>query len=251
MNTHVIIMAGGKGSRMRSKLPKVLHTIAGETLIRRVLNAVQSIDNSPTIIVGYKAEEVIRSTGEEHHYVFQEEQLGTGHAVSLALKQLDGRAIDRLVVVPGDHPLLSAETLLELVATYAETEATIVLGTIKVPDFEDWRASFVEMGRVVRDEDGNVLRLVERKDASPTELAVTELNVSFYCFNFAWLCEYINELSNANAAKEYYLTDLIGIAKKQGKKVMAVTITRTEEGFGVNSPEQLAYVEAYLLKMQS
>lgn len=248
MKTHVVIMAGGKGTRMRSELPKVLHMLAGETLIRRVLSAVQGVDKEPTIIVGYGAEEVIRSTGEEHHYVLQKEQWGTGHAVSLAVKQLEGRPIDRLIAVPGDHPLLSTETLRELVNAHAETEATIALGTIVVPDFDDWRASFTEAGRVVRDEQGNVLRIVERKDASPSELAITELNVSFYCFDFAWLCENIDALSNANAAKEYYLTDFIGIAQKQGKKVVAMPITRAEEGFGVNSPEQLARAEEYFLK---
>lgn len=251
MKTHVVIMAAGKGTRMKSELPKVLHTIAGKTLIERVLEAVHRIDTEPTVVVGYKAEEVIAKTGEKNHYVVQKEQWGTGHAVSVAVKHLEGRRIDQLIVVPGDHPLLSTDTLRELAEAQASTGATIVLGTILVPDFEDWRASFVEAGRVVRDADDNVLRITERKDATPAELEIKELNVSFYCFDFAWLQEHIDALSNANASKEYYLTDLIGIAQQQGKKVIARGISRSEEGFGVNSPEQLERAEMHLLMTKS
>lgn len=245
-NTHIVIMAGGKGTRMRSELPKVLHTIGGETLLQRVLRSAQEVAPTPTIIVGYGAEEVMRATGEGYDYVLQEEQLGTGHAVSVAIEHLRGRDIDKLIVVPGDHPLLSAETLRDLSRAHAMSDATIMLGTVCVPDFEDWRATFTDAGRIVRDEEGNVLRIVERKDATEAELAIMELNVSFYSFGFKWLCEHIDALSNMNVAKEFYLTDFVTIARGQGKKIVTVPITRIEEGLGVNSPEQLARAEMFL-----
>lgn len=243
---HVVLLSGGKGTRMKSDLPKVLHPVLGVPIINRLLASVLPLCPKPTLIVGHKAEQVIAATGNAYHYVLQKEQLGTGHAIQCAKADLVGRSdIDTILVLPGDHPLISTDTLLNLIQAHEQSEATITLGTTVVTDYEGDRAVFEHYGRVIRDSTNVVDRIVEYKDASPEERAVREVNVSYYCFNATWLWQNIDSLRDTNASKEFYLTDLIHIAKEQGKKIEPFIFSNIE-CLGVNTPEQLAQVEQAL-----
>lgn len=244
MKTKVIILAGGKGTRMRSDIPKTLHRLFGKTMLQYVIESVLPLDPSPTIIVGHKAEEVMRETGENYSYVRQKEQLGTGHAVRCAKEALLPCGADYIVVVPGDAPLLKAETLRGLVEHCINTRSAISLSVASVSDFDDVRAGFLRCGRILRNEaDGSVRGIIEWKDASEEERHIREINAGFYCFRADFLWENIDKLESANAAKEFYLTDLVARAVQTGGKVCAVILENPLEGLGVNTEEELRAAE--------
>lgn len=241
----LIILAGGKGTRMNSDLPKVLTPVGGTPIIRRLLDAVRPVFDRPAIVVGYRAEEIEAVLGDRYAYVRQAEQLGTGHAVACAKERLAGEGYRNIVVVPGDHPFIGASTLERLLDTHGRSGARVTLATVSVPDFSGDFASFYNFGRIVRDQAGFVARIVEQKDASEEELSIREVNTGYYCFDATWLWENIDRLGDANAAHEYYLTDMVGLAHTQGMRVAAWTIENPYEGLGVNTPEQLAVAEAH------
>jgi bifunctional UDP-N-acetylglucosamine pyrophosphorylase/glucosamine-1-phosphate N-acetyltransferase len=241
---HVVILAGGKGTRMKSDLPKVLHPVKDVPIITRLLSAVTQVCEKPTIIVGHKAEEVINATHNKFHYVEQKEQLGTGHAILMARESLkDNPEITSVVVLPGDHPLVSVETISKLIENHSKSDAAVSLGTAKIEDGDPRLMIFNNYGRIIRDKHGKVDRIVEYKDATNDEREVKEFNLSYYCFDAAWLWENIGKLGNSNASKEYYLTDLVHMAKEQGRHVDSYVITNVVECLGINSPEQLKMVE--------
>ncbi|MES2437027.1 MAG: NTP transferase domain-containing protein [Patescibacteria group bacterium] len=244
---HVIILAGGKGTRMKSDLPKVLHPINGIPIIHHLLENIESFCARPTIVVGYGAEHVKAATENKYDYALQAEQLGTGHAIMCAKPNLVNAGHTEIVVLPGDHPLVTATTLNALLELHKKTGATVSLATAIAPSFEGEHALFLNYGRVIRDVDGTVDRIVEYKDASEEERACAEVNLSYYCFDAKWLWENIETLANANAAKEYYLTDMIKLAKNQGKIVSAYAIPTFEESLGINTPEQLKNVETTIV----
>ena len=245
--THVIILAGGKGKRMNSEQegPKVLRKVGGVSLILRTLSAVRPICETPTIVVGFGADQVITATGERYHYVHQAEQLGTGHAVACAKRELAARRdIRHIIVLNGDHPFISTDMLRQLVATREESRASIVMATIVVPDFEDYRIGLNSFGRVVRNANGSVRSIVEFKDADTETRELREVNPNYYCFDPDWLWAHVEKLSNTNVAKEFYITDLVGIAVAEGARVEAFPLADPREGLGVNTPEELASAEA-------
>jgi len=242
----VIILAAGKGTRMHSDVPKVLTPVAEAPLIKRLLTSVTQVCPRPTVVVGHQADTVRATLGEHYHYVTQTEPLGTGHAVLSCRAELIAQPLEAVVVLPGDHPLLTANTLRELIANHHQTSATLTLVTLRVPDFVGSRSVFSRYGRIVQNTQGGVARIVEFKDATPLEQAGTEVNVGYYCFNPAWLWQNITRLGKSNAAGEYYLTDLVGLAVTQGERVVTYTITDTREAMGINTAENLAEVEAVL-----
>jgi len=244
--TQIIILAGGKGTRMQSNGPKVLVEVGGEPIILRLLKAVETVCSNSTIIVGYQGEEVIKATENKYHYIWQKEQLGTGHAVACAREALADEVIKNIVVLPGDHPLISTETLEELVRLHESSGATLTLTTGMADNFIGDFAAFYNFGRIVRDRTGAVDRIVELKDANEEEKKISEVNFGYYCFDSAWLWKNIDKLKDNNKAKEYYLTDLVQLAVNQGEKISVFTTKDTAEGFGINMPEQLAIVEKYL-----
>jgi len=244
----IIILAGGKGTRMQSNGPKVLVHAGGKPIILRLLKAVKTVCSNPTIIVGYQGEEVIKATENKYHYVWQKEQLGTGHAVARAKVELENKEFERIVILPGDHPLLSETALLKLIATHEEAGAVLTLTTGQVENFSGDYSAFYNFGRIVRNGSGSVLRIVELKDASDEEKKITEVNLGYYCFKPDWLWQNIEKLQDNNKAKEYYLTDLVGLAREQGQKIQAQLIDNIVEGFGINTPEQLMIVEKCLNK---
>ena len=251
--THAIILAAGKGSRMQSELPKVLHTAGEITLIDHVLTQLSPLCAYPTLVIGHGGEAVLAATHNRHQYVWQHEQKGTGHAVAVtkdALTTPDYAHIEEIIVAPGDQPLVRTETIARLAQEHRANTAPISLVSLMLPHFNETLehnySVYLHHGRIVRNRAGDITGIVEYKDATKDERALTEVNLSYYCFDAAWLWQHIDTLKNANTQGEYYLTDLIADARANNETIHAITITNPTEGLGVNTPEQLAVVEAQL-----
>lgn len=240
----LVILAGGQGKRMNSDLPKPLVKIDGKSIIERLLERMRPLFPKPVIVIGHRGQEIIGVLGPSYIYAEQKEQRGTGDALLAAKEALAG--IDTIIVMPGDNPLVSLETIKELLAMMEEKEAVMTLATVKFSDFNNEGKGMERAGRIVRNADGSVNRIVEFKDATDKERGITEINPSYYCFQTKWLWENIGKIQPNNAAGEYYLTDLLGIATSQGHKVYSVEVKNPFEGMGVNTPEELAIVEKYI-----
>lgn len=230
-----VVLAAGKGTRMKSELYKVLHTINGISMVEHVLRAVQQSNVERIVtIVGHGAETVRDVLADHSEFALQEDQLGTGHAVLQAkdlLKDEEGSTL----VICGDTPLFSAETLNQLFEFHEESNAK---GTILTAIAED-PAGY---GRVVRQSDKEVSRIVEQKDANKEEQAITEINTGTYVFNNKALFEALDKVGNENAQGEYYLPDVISIMKEAGDTVKAFTMDNFDEAIGVN--DRIALAEA-------
>lgn len=240
----IVILAAGKGKRMGpSDRPKVLHTVLEKPMLAYVLDAVveSGVDARPVVIVGHMAEHVRAVCGDSCEYAEQTELKGTGDAVRRAQPALEGRA-EHVMALVGDQPFVTSGTIRRLADMHLASGATLTLGTVTVPDFDGWRAPFSDFGRIVRGPDGAIRRIVEVKDATPEELALKEINPSYYCFRAEWLWKALARLTSENAAGEYYLTDLLGQAIAAGEKVQTVPVP-PEEALGVNTLEQLAIAE--------
>ena len=255
MNTiyATVVLAAGKGTRMRSQLPKVLHQIAGLPLLAYVLNAIEDIPSAPAfaplqsslsghrpvVVVGYGADHVAANFGERCHYAMQDEQLGTGHAVLMAQGEVDALEPlpDTVLVCYGDTPLITGETLARVLAEHHTRQATITFltGIADLPS---------DFGRIVRDGEGCVREIVEVKRATPEQMQIREVNSGVYCFERAWLWSALANLPR-NPVGEYYLTDLVRIAASQGRIVATVTGS-LDETVGINNRVQLAEVEQLL-----
>lgn len=240
----VIILAAGKGKRMGSAdRPKVLQTVFGKPMLEYVLHSVfeSGVDARPVVVVGYMAEAVREKCGDACEYAEQTELKGTGDAVRCTRATLEGSA-EHVMVLLGDQPLVTASTIRRVADTHLAAGATLTLGTVVVEDFQEWRTSFADFGRIIRDNEGCVSKIVEIKDASSEQLLIKELNPSYYCFKAEWLWKNLECLTADNAAGEYYLTDLLYKAISTGENVKTVAIP-PEEALGVNTAEQLAVVE--------
>jgi len=256
MNTYAtVVLAAGKGTRMRSKLPKVLHPLAGQPLLAHVLNAVEAIPpvlssmpqeisvstHKPIVVLGQEAAQIEAAFGERCLYTIQEEQLGTGHAVLAAQPTVDALypLPQTVLVCYGDTPLVSSKVLAHVLSTHISQQATITFLTATIEQPSDF-------GRIVRDAQGRVHEIVEMKRATPEQKRITEVNSGVYCFDRMWLWETLHALPR-NAAGEYYLTDLIGIAGAQERVITTVSGT-IDETIGINDRVQLANAEHLLRK---
>lgn len=229
------VLAAGKGTRMKSRHPKVLHCVGGVPMVRRVLTAASEAGvTEAVVIVGFGAEEVQATLGDTVSYVTQREQLGTGHAVRLAQDAL-ARA-ESVLVVCGDTPLLQASTLRNLVAEHTRSGAAATVLTTHLSDPTGY-------GRIVRNQDGHVVRIVEEKDADETIRKITEVNTGTYCFRADMLWPQLEQIGCDNAQGEYYLTDVIGLLVAAGETVAGVVCADDRETLGVNSRAQLAVAE--------
>ena len=243
MTLAVVLLAAGHGSRMQSKRQKVLHDVGGKPMIQHVFEPAASVaDLKPVLVVGPGEEGARRLLGDAAQYVVQEERMGTGHATLAARDLLHGRA-DQVLVAYGDMPLLRAETFRRLAAMQAEEGAAIAMLTV----MGDTDSTF---GRVIRDGSGRVAEIVEvaeaqLRDDTEAILATRELNVGVYCFEAPWLWEQLPNLPlrEAREGREYYVTDMVGIAVAQGRAVEAVVLDDADEGLSAGTREELAAVE--------
>ena len=233
MPLHVVILAAGQGKRMRSALPKVLHRIAGRPLLAHVIDAARALKPDRIHVVVGHGGDAVRAVfaGEAIEWVEQARRLGTGHALMQALPRIPRAAT--VLVLNGDAPLVRVETLRKLVRAAGRG---IAIATSDLSDPTGY-------GRVVRDAKGRVQRIVEQKDAKRAELAIREWYAGFLAGNASRLADWLAKVANRNAQKEYYLTDLIGIAAAAGAPVSAVKATERMEVAGVNSREELAILE--------
>ncbi len=251
MNTYAtVVLAAGKGTRMRSTLPKMLHPLAGMPLLAHVLKSVEAIPSTfafsslsdhvqsyaPIVVLGHEGEQVAAAFGDRCLYAVQQEQLGTGHAVLMAQEVVDAlRPLPDIVLVCyGDTPLVRAEVLASVVAEHIKQQATITFLTASTEHPSDY-------GRVVRDTQGRVREIVEVKRATPEQLLIREVNSGVYCFDRSWLWPTLQALPR-NPAGEYYLTDLIAIAGAQELPIATVEGS-LDETVGVNNRVQLAEAE--------
>lgn len=238
MKTAAVIMAAGQGTRMKSDLPKVLHPILGKPMLWYALQAAQEVaTEKPVLIVGYGAQAIQETFGEQAIYVHQAERLGTGHAVRQAESALRGQA-DMVVVAPGDLPLLSGTTLERLVRAQADHRGPMTMLTAVTEQARGF-------GRVLRDQQGGVRAIVEEAQATPEELAVREVNVGAYCFRADWLWHALAQIK-LSPKGEYYLTDLVEIAVREGQSVQALDLDDFREVIGVNSRAHLAEATALM-----
>ncbi len=231
----VVVLAAGKGTRMRSRLPKVLQPLAGRPLLAHVLDTAHALhDARCVVVVGHGAQQVRAAFASREHLGFceQEPQLGTGHAVLQACPQLDDSGV--VLVLYGDVPLVRAQTLQPLLDA-ARGGALAVL-TVMLEQADGY-------GRIVRDPQGRVLRIVEHKDASPEERAIREVNSGILAAPAAALKRWVAALRNDNAQSEYYLTDVVQMAQAEGLPVQGVVAGDAEELMGVNDRVQLAQLE--------
>jgi bifunctional UDP-N-acetylglucosamine pyrophosphorylase/glucosamine-1-phosphate N-acetyltransferase len=238
-NSIALLLAAGKGTRMNSDRAKVLFPLAGKPLIVHVVDAVEAAGFSRTVvIVGHQAEGVRDALrGRRVEFVLQEPQLGTGHAVLCALplwKGFDGS----LAVLAGDAPLIRPQSLRTLLEHHARTQAAVTLLTAEVPDPAGY-------GRIVRT-GGRVVGIVEDKDCGPQERELREINASIYVFDGAFLARALPRVENKNRQGEYYLTDTVHIAFREGLSVEGIVVSDYREVVGINTLEQLARAEQIL-----
>ena len=239
MALEILVLAAGLGKRMRSQLPKVLHPLAGRPLLGHVLDTAHQLAPGKIIVVhGHGAEEVRAAFSKNSiEWVLQPEQLGTAHAVMQAMPRVSADA--NVLLLYGDVPLVRAATLKRLVEAAPEGLALLTA------DVEDAGA----YGRIVRDASGRVTRIVETRDASPAERAIREINAGFYALSARRLSAWLKKIGNRNAQKEYYLTDLVGLAVAEGVPVVAVKTEDAWEAAGVNSKRELAELERQYQKI--
>lgn len=234
MTLGVVILAAGLGKRMRSSLPKVLHPLAGRPLLGHVLAASQALAPERIVVVHGHGGEQVQAAFSDHDCVWveQAEQRGTGHAVIQALPAVED--LDRILVLYGDVPLIAPETLRGLIDASAPTHLGLLTAELEDP---------AGYGRIIRDTEDRVVRIVEHKDAAPDELAVGEINTGFLVADRARLADWLGAIRDDNAQGEYYLTDVIGIAADEGVQIATAQPGDLAEVAGVNDRVQLAELE--------
>jgi bifunctional UDP-N-acetylglucosamine pyrophosphorylase/glucosamine-1-phosphate N-acetyltransferase len=242
MKLGVIILAAGQGTRMRSSLPKVLHPLAGRPMLGHVLDTAHALEASRVCVVYGHGGDRVREAMSSHRcdWALQAEQHGTGHAVMQAMPQM--AEADRLLILYGDVPLIRAETLRALIADAAGTALGLLTVILENP---------TGYGRIVRDGDGRVLRIVEHKDASEAELEIDEVNTGFLVADRARLADWLSRIDKGNTQGEYYLTDVVALAVSDGISISTSQTDTVEEVSGINDRIQLAALERWLQRRRA
>ncbi len=232
----VLVLAAGKGTRMRSELPKVLHPLAGKSLLGHVFSAVETLDNAAiNVIVGHGKELIQAAFSEKPlSWIEQTSQLGTAHAVLQAIPSLRDGA--KVLIVYGDVPLIESSTLEKMIAGVDDNAMALLTVDLEDP---------TGYGRILRNEEGDVTGIVEQKDAAPEQLKITEVNTGVMAMTAADLKTWLPKIDNNNAQQEYYLTDVIGLARAAGRRINTYAPVAVEEVEGVNSRAQLVALERY------
>jgi UDP-N-acetylglucosamine diphosphorylase/glucosamine-1-phosphate N-acetyltransferase len=238
MATTAIILAAGKGTRMQSDLPKVLHPVCGRPMLAYVLDVARQAGSSRLlVVVGHRADlvkQTFAADASDVAWVLQSPQMGTGHAVMVCRRELAG--LDGpVLVLAGDGPLIGPRTLRQLIDTHQAAGAACTLATSILPEPGNY-------GRIVRDEAGNLVGIVEALDATAEQKAIREVNVSIYCFDAAALRDVIGRLKNDNAKGEYYLTDALGLLASDGRKIAAVASVEPRDVLSINTLDELRKV---------
>lgn len=239
----IAIMAAGKGTRLKSKHPKVLHEVGGKPILAHVIATAEKVVAARDIfvIIGHEAERVREAVGGTGvNFVLQAEQRGTGHALMVARDALSGKGYDQVIVLSGDAPLITAETIRKLSEFHSAQKATMTLLSADLDNPYGYGRVLRKAGR------GEVLAIVEEKSASPQQKKIREINSGFYAFDAAVLYEYIDRLSTANPHGEYYLTDMAGIFHRARKKVVAIKTEDAGEVLGSNTRAEMVMLDARL-----
>ena len=228
----VVILAAGMGTRMKSDIPKVLHPLLGKSMVEYIFDAVRDIcEDPPLVVVGNRADLVMEALGDKARYVVQEPRLGTAHAVQCAREILRGKS-DIVLVANSDFPLITARTYALLVRTHQKSGSKLTLSTVASDETRGF-------GRILRDEGGRIVGIVEEKAATPEQKKITELNCNPYCFDAEWLWEALDQVKKS-AVGEYYLTDLVEITANSGQAVGSIEIEDHQESIGINNRVHLA-----------
>lgn len=239
MKIAAVLLAAGQGTRMKSNLPKVLHSLAGKPMLWHTLQALnQAAAEKPVVIVGHGAEQVMDFVGDAGECVLQEPQLGTGHAAMQAIPVLEGKS-EYVIVTYADMPLLRGEVFQELVETQKKNSGPISMLTVIADDPRGF-------GRIVRKDDGTVAAIVEEYVATAEQKSIKELNVGAYCFSADWLWEALGRIQKNPQKGEYYLTDTVELAVRDGLAVQALIHDDLLETIGINTRVHLAEAEAVL-----
>ena len=244
-----VILAAGKGTRMNSDLPKVMHPVMGRPMVHWVVDAARAAGASKVVLVIGHGADLVREYFAKQpdlagkvEFALQEKQLGTGHAVMMAQPNLEKSAAGTdAFVLCGDGPLIRAETLATLLALHRREHASATLATSVIAEPKGY-------GRIVRDAAGKLAKIVEQKDASDAERAIREINPSYYCFRTDDLFRALSRVGNKNASGEYYITDVFELLRNDGRTVAAVDAVPPEDVLSVNDPVQLAEVDSILRK---
>lgn len=236
-----IVLAAGKGTRMKSDLPKVLVPVAGRPMIRYVIDALKSAGiGRVLVVVGYRSHLVRAELSGEPNVEFaeQSEQLGTGHAVMMCRDEL-AQHQGPVLIVAGDSPLLQPDSIRRLLENFSAAQCACVLGTVDKENPQGY-------GRIVRNQLGEFTGIVEEKDATPAQRSIREVNVSTYVFDSQQLLEALKQLTDKNAQGEYYITDCPAVLLAAGKRVAAEKVLQPCESMSINNTDELALVEAEL-----
>ncbi len=249
MSQQIVILAAGKGTRMGSGFPKVLLPLDVNidpmvsknyrSIISNLLDEVKEVPQipPPIIVVGFQEQLVKDALGPNYNYVTQFDQKGTAHAV-LSAKQ--AVTADNFIVLNGDMPFTKKESLQKLIQLHNDNHAMVSMFTVELPNFENHNEHFLSWGRIIRDENGGIIKIQEYKDSSDEQKLITEVNTGTYMFNSEWLWDKLKKIGHDNAQHEFYLTDIIELAIADAQKIYSLKIT-PQESYGINNPDDLDF----------